>query len=191
MPSPLQNAGVFLVSIVFDLYIFVLLVRILLAAVRADYFNPLSQMVIKVTQPIIRPLRRVIPNIKNLELASVVVVYVLEIVKFVLIGLMLNGAPNMSGIFVLALADALKSFINLLFYALILQAIMTWMNQGYSPVANLLNRITAPVLSPFRRFIPPIGGMDISPIPAMILLQLSIIVVIGPLFAMGWAMSFS
>jgi YggT family protein len=97
----------------------------------------------------------------------------------------------MSGIFVLALADALKSFINLLFYALILQAIMTWMNQGYSPVANLLNRITAPVLSPFRRFIPPIGGMDISPIPAMILLQLSIIVVIGPLFAMGWAMSFS
>jgi YggT family protein len=190
MQSPINNATVFLVSTLFDLYLFVLIMRLVLVAMRVDYFNPLSQMIIKLTQKIIGPLRRIIPNYKHIELATVIVILTLEIIKFVLLGLILFGLPNLIGLLLLAVADSLKSLVNFFFYAIIIQAIMSWVSTGHSPMTKVINKITAPVIKPFQRLIPPVGGMDISPIPAMIVLQLLIILFISPLFAMGWGMAF-
>jgi YggT family protein len=190
MPEPIQPAGLFLVNTLFDLYIFVLMMRILLVAVHADFFNPLSQFIIKLTKFIIVPLRRIIPPFKNIELASVFLLLLLECLKFLLLGLIADNTVNATGLIVLASADALKTLVNLIFYAILLQAIMSWFNQNYSPIAAILAKITAPVMRPFRRTIPPIGGFDISPIAVMLLLQLVIILFISPLFTLGWQMAF-
>jgi YggT family protein len=190
MGSPINNAGVFLVTTVFDLYIFVLMLRLVLVALRVDYFNPVSQTIIKLTQPLIGPLRRSIPNYKNIELASVVVLLVLEALKFLLVGIIIAGLPNPVGLFVLAIADSLKSLVNIFFYAIIVQAIMSWVSSGHSPITSVIHKITAPIMRPFQRLIPPIGGMDISPIPAIISLQLVTILLITPLLAEGWRMAF-
>lgn len=190
MAGTFNNAGLFLISTLFDLYIFVLLVRFILAYVRADYFNPLTQIFIKLTQPIISPLRRLIPNYKNIELATILLALVLEFVKFFLFAVILKSMPNIAGVIILALADGLRSLINIFFYAILLQAIISWIHQGYSPASDLLQKITLPVMRPFHRFIPPIGGIDLSPIPAMLVLQLIIIMLVTPLYAMGQAMAF-
>ena len=190
MPDPIHTAGLFLVNTLFDLYIFVLMVRILLVAVHADFFNPLSQFIIKLTKGLIVPLRRIIPNFKNIELASVVVILILECVKFYLLGIISDSTINFAGVLVLASADALKTLVNLIFYAILLQAIMSWINQGYSSISAILAKITAPIMRPFRRTIPPIGGIDVSPIAVMVVLQLIIILLIGPLFSLGWQMAF-
>ncbi len=190
MPNPLSNAGEFLISTLFDLAIFVLLMRILLIVLHADYYNPISQVIIKLTKPVIEPLRRLLPNFRRIELASVLVILALEMIKFLLLGLLVVGFPNPVGLTLLAVADALRSLINIFFYAIIIQAIMSWVNTGYSPIAQILSKMTTPITKPFQRIIPPLGGMDISPIPAMISLQLLLILLISPLFAMGWRLAF-
>jgi YggT family protein len=190
MQSPINNAGIFLISTLFDLYLFVLIMRLVLVATRVDYFNPLSQVVIKLTQKIITPLRRVIPNYKNIELATVVVLLGVEVIKFILLGLIIVGLPNPAGLIILAVADSLKSLVNLFFYAIIIQAIMSWVSTGHSPMTQVIHKITTPIIRPFQRIIPPMGGLDISPIPAMIALQLLLILFISPLLAIGWGMAF-
>ncbi|MDR3478220.1 MAG: YggT family protein [Gammaproteobacteria bacterium] len=189
-PNTFANASIFLISTLFDLITFLFIARVVLVAIRADYYNPISQFVNKLTQSIVSPLRRFIPNYKNIELASVVIILVLAMLKFCLLGLILFGHANPIGLFVLASADFLKSILNLFFYAILLQAIMSWIQSGYSPVANLLNQITTPLMRPFQRIIPPIGGMDITPIPVMILLQLLLIVIVAPLFTVGQGLAF-
>lgn len=189
-PNPLNNAGVFLVSTLFDLAIFVLLIRIILIMLHADYYNPISQIIIRLTKPVIEPLRRFIPNFHRVELASVLLIFSFEMIKFLLLGLLISGLPNLFGLAILSIADALKSLVNIFFYAIIIQAIMSWVNSGYSPVAQILYKMTAPIIRPFQRIIPPVGGIDISPIPAMISLQLLLILLVSPLFAVGWGLAF-
>jgi YggT family protein len=189
-PNIFANASIFLVSTVFDLVIFLFIARMVLVAIRADYYNPISQFINKLTQTIVSPMRRYIPNYKNIETASLIIILVLEMIKYCLLGFILFGRANPVGLFVLASADFLKSILNLFFYAILLQAIMSWVQSGYSPMATLLNQITTPLMRPFHRIIPPIGGMDITPIPVMILLQLLIIVIVTPLFTVGQGLAF-
>ena len=188
--SVFDSAGLFLITTLFDLVSFIFILRIVLVWARADYHNPISQFVYKLTQFIIGPLRRVVPNYKNIEFASVIIVIVLAMVKYSLLGLLLFGRAHPAGLVILASADILKSVLNLFFYAILLQAIMSWVQSGYSPILYLLNQITLPLMRPFQRIIPPISGMDITPIPVMILLQLMIIVVVMPLFNLGQNLAF-
>lgn len=190
MSSTINSAALFLITTLFDMYIFVLLIRIILVYVRADYYNPVSQIIIKLTQPLITLLQRFIPKYKTFELASIVLVLLLEMIKFLLLGILLIGMPKPMGLIILAIADAGKSLINIFFYAIVLQAILSWVNAGYSPIALILTKITTPILRPIQRVVPLVGGIDISPIPAMILLQLLIIILISPLFALGQGMAF-
>lgn len=191
MPTTLNNASVFLISTLFDLYIFIVIVRLVLAGIKADFYNPISQFIIKLTQVIVMPLRRIIPNFRRIELASVVLILCLEMLKFSLLGITLGQHIHVLGLIILAGADALKASTNLFFYAILLQAILSWTQAGYSPLAYLLTQITAPIMRPFRRFIPPIAGIDITAIPAMLSLQLCIILIVGPMFMAGQAMAFS
>jgi YggT family protein len=190
MPNILDNAGIFLVSTVFDLLILVFLLRIILVAVYADFSNPVSQIVIKCTQRLMTPLQRIIPNFKRIELASVLIAFGLEILKFLLLGWITVGLPHIGGLLLIAGADLLKTLINLFFYAILLQAIISWFNLRHSPYIPLLEKITAPVLTPFHRIIPLVSGIDLSPVPAMIILQLLIIALVAPLYNMGWEMAF-
>lgn len=189
MQDPLNNAGVFLITTLFDLYLFVLMIRLILVWVRADYFNPLSQFIVKLTNPIIIPLRRILPNIGRLETSTLVALLVFDMLKFGLVDLITYGAPHIIGLIILSFADALKILLNTFFYAILLQAILSWVQPGGSPITSILFKLTSPIIRPIQRVVPPIGGIDISPIPALILLQLLSILLIAPLFSVGLRMT--
>lgn len=189
-PNTLDNASIFLVSTLFDLIIFIFIARLVLVGVRADYYNPISQFINRATQTVVGYSRTFLPNVKNIETATLVIVLVLEVVKFCLLGLILFGHVNPLGILLLALADFCKTLLNLFFYAILLRAVMSWVQPGYSPISVLLDQITNPCMRPFQRIVPPLGGVDITPIFVMILLQLLIIVMVTPLFTVGQALAF-
>lgn len=190
MADSIRGALLFLISTIFDLYLFVLIIRIILVWVRADYFNPITQFINRLTQFIIKPMRKIIPNIGQLELASVVLIFLLEIAKFSLISSFTFGLSNPLGLLVLATADAIKLLLNTFFYAILLQVILSWL-QPYSPVNTILLQFTAPIMRPIQRLIPPVGGFDLSPIPALIILQVLTLLLVNPLMALGINMALS
>lgn len=189
--SSLVNGGTFLISTLFDLYLMILMVRFILCLIHADYFNPITQFIIKLTKPLIQPLRRVLPMVKRIELATLVVMIVIAAIKFFILGLITVSAPeSYLGLLILACANVFKLFINTFFYAIFLQAVLSWIQPGYSPVTQLLLQITSPIMRPIQRVMPLIGGFDLSPIPALIILELIIIIVADPLMALGVGMTY-
>jgi len=189
MYSSFQEGLIFLISTLFDLFLFVLVVRLILAWSHVNYFDPITQFVTRITNFIIKPLRRVIPNIGRLETSTLVVIVCMEIAKFLLVSLLSYGMPNIAGLMLLASADTLKLLIQFFIYAIIIQAIMSWV-QPHSPMMQTLYKVTLPVMRPVQRIVPPIGGMDISPIPALIGLQLLIIVLVNPLMGVASGLAF-
>ncbi len=190
MFDTMTTAEVFLVNTLFDLYLFVLVIRLILVWIRADYYNPISQFVITLTKMVINPLRKIIPNIKQFETSTFLLCILLEMLKFFLLGLLLSGYPNAAGLLLLALADLLKILLNTFFYAIMIQAIMSWVQPNHTPMSRVLAQITSPIINPIRRVMPAIGGIDLSAIPALILLQLAMIVLTTPLTNMGTKLAF-
>ncbi|MDR3490454.1 MAG: YggT family protein [Gammaproteobacteria bacterium] len=191
MFSSINAAGSLIINTLFDLYIFVLLIRIILVAIRVDYYNPISQFVVKLTQPIVNPVRKFIPNYKNIEISTVILVLVFEFIKFLLLGILFVGMPNVIGIFLIAFADALQFSLNIFFYAILIQAVMSWIQPGNTPITQILTRMTDPLMRPAQRIIPLVGGIDITPIPVMLGLRLIIILVALPLLNIGQTIAFT
>lgn len=189
MPNTLNTALLYLINTVFDLYLIILVIRIILVWIRADYFNPLVQFIIKCTDFIVKPMRRLIPNVDRLETASVVLVLILEVVKFSLVALLAYGIPTIPGLLLLAIGDMIKLILQTFFYAILVQAILSWI-QPRSPMSFVLYQFTSPIMRPLQRVIPPVGGIDISPIPALIILQLLIIVLVNPIMGLGLGLAF-
>ncbi|MEM7207986.1 MAG: YggT family protein [Pseudomonadota bacterium] len=191
--GPGTQALSFLLNTVIDLYVMVIALRFVMQAVRADYYNPLAQFVVKASNPPLIPLRRVIPGIGGQDIAALMLCLILLIAKMFLfkaLGLSLNAASytlNPASIAApllvyLAAVDLLALFFNIFFFAIIIQAVISWINPGsYNPVSGLLDSITGPLLRPIRGFVKPVGGLDLSPLVALILLQVVKILVIGAL----------
>ncbi|MCB1757736.1 MAG: YggT family protein [Gammaproteobacteria bacterium] len=182
MASPGMSALNFLITTAFDLYIMVVAIRFLMQLTRADYHNPLSQFVVKVTNPLLIPLRRVVPGFAGTDVAALVLCFLLLFIKLTLFKAM--GFSDMIGgyslsisaaswplIAVLALIALVELFFNVFIYAIIAQAILSWFNTGYNPVYGILHSITSPVLEPVRKVVPPISGIDLSALVAIIGLQ--------------------
>lgn len=167
-----MNAMNFLVSTLFDLYIMVVLLRVWLQWARADFYNPFSQFVVKATQPVVAPLRRVIPSIGNLDMATVLFAYLLCVAKFVVMQLVGSGQFALdTGSFIIGLLAMLKAAGGLIFWVLILRAILSWVSQGRSPIEYVMIQLTEPLVAPIRRVIPAMGGLDLSVLVLFILLQ--------------------
>ena len=188
MSGTTLNAFLFLLTSVFDIYLFVLIIRLVLAFSGGHYEHPITQLIVKLTSFIIDPLRRFLPDVKGIETSTIVVILLVEFIKFFLISCITFGFPNLLGVIILSFADAFKLLLQAFFYGIILQAIISFI-QPQAPVLFILNKFTAPILRPFQRFIPPVSGFDISPIPALIVLQLLIIIVVNPLLAKGLAIA--
>ncbi|XAW89793.1 YggT family protein [Vibrio sp. CDRSL-10 TSBA] len=168
-----MNAMSFLISTLFDLYIMVVILRIWLQAARADFYNPFSQFVVKATQPVVGPLRRVIPSVGSLDLATVLFGYVLCILKYVALILIASGGSVVfsADFLLLGLLSLIKAAGGLLFWVLLLRAILSWVSQGRSPVEYVFHQLTEPMLAPIRRVIPVMGGFDLSVLVLFIVLQ--------------------
>jgi YggT family protein len=185
--SPLLQAALFLIKTLFDLYLFALLLRFIFQAVRADFFNPLSQLVVKVTNPPLIPLRRIIPGYKGQDMACLLLCLITCTLKLsLLFGIQFKRFPDPLGLILWSVGDLAKMTIYLFFFSILVQAVMSWVNPyGNHPLQGILVKLTSPVMRPFRRVIPPLGGFDISPIFAIIMLQILIIVVATPVVQTG------
>lgn len=173
----LQNVGVFLVDTLFTLYIGAVLIRFLLALARANFYNPLSQFLVKITNPVLAPLRRLIPPLGKLDTAAVVLALGLMILKvFLLVGIQ-GDSVNFVTVIVFSVVELLRMVINIYIFALIIQAVLSWVGNSYgNPLADLLNSMTDPILRPIRRVVPTIGMVDLSPMVAILLLYVVLIV---------------
>lgn len=161
----------FVIFTVLDLYVSVLLLRVWMQWARADFYNPFSQFVVKITQPVIGPLRRIIPSIGPIDTASILLAYLLILFKFVAILWFLNGVLLFFPVYLpLSLLELLTAAGKLVFWVVIIRALMSWISQGRNPVDQLLIQLTEPILYPIRRLLPPMGGLDLSPMILMLIL---------------------
>jgi YggT family protein len=187
MSSYLVNAAEYLISILFMLYILAVMLRFLLQLVRADFYNPVSQFLITVTNPVLRYLRRWIPGYKGIDWPSILLMMVLMGIELCLLALLKTGTvPAIAGLLILVIAHLLKMMIWIYIIVIILQAVISWINPGaYNPVTVLMYQLSDPLLRRLRRYIPPAGGLDWSPLVALIALNLLLMILIAPLQDLG------
>ena len=183
----LSTAAVYVIQTLGSFYLLIVLLRFVLQLVRADFYNPLSQFIVRATSPLLMPLRRIIPGFGGIDLASLVlailVQLVLMIITLALLGVGFGG--NLLQLLVWSLIGVTALFLKIFFFALIVSVILSWVAPGsHNPAAHLVHQICEPLLSPIRRFLPNLGGLDISPIFAFIALILLDMLVINNLAAM-------
>jgi len=178
----LTNPLVFIFQTLFDLYILVVLLRFFLQLVRADFYNPISQFVVKITSPLLLPLRRVIPAVRGLDTASLVLAWGLKTLELVLVLWFTAGSFSLLLPLLMAIPELVELTINIFFWAILIQAILSWVNPGvYNPASALLYSLTLPLLRPAQRIIPPIGGIDLSPMAVMLGLIVLKMLILPPL----------
>ncbi|PWW10606.1 MULTISPECIES: YggT family protein [Pseudidiomarina] len=158
-----MNAVTFLVDFVFDLFLMVVILRVWMQAVRADFYNPLSQFVVKVSNPLVLPLRSVLPTLGRWDLAAVVLALLVAVAKIYLVQILINAPlPMVVTALISSLFLVVFQFLSILFWVTLIRALMSWFSQGYHPMTAMLAQLTEPFLAPIRRIIPPIGGLDLS-----------------------------
>ncbi len=182
--SGLTEAFIYIIQTLGQLYLLVALLRFILQLVRADFYNPLSQFTVKVTQPILAPLRRIIPSVAGFDLAGLVFVLLLQFILMTTI-LALAEFPVLNMLhYILAwsLIAVVGLFLKIFFFALIISVILSWVAPGsQNPGAQLTYQVCEPMLAPIRNLLPNLGGLDISPIFAFIAINLMERLVVGNL----------
>lgn len=161
----------FLITTLFTLYLMVVLLRLWLQLAQADFYNPLSQFVIKVTHPVVGPLRRIVPAIGRFDTATLLFAFAIAVLH-IWIKAMMIGYEQISVIALLvnAVIFIIGESIQLVIYVLVIRAILSWVSQGNNPLEQLFHQLTEPLIAPIRRVLPPIGGLDLSPMVLIILL---------------------
>ena len=164
---------IYLVQTALTLYMLAMLLRFLLQLVRADFYNPIGQFLVKVTNPLVIPLRKVIPGIGGLDLASLLLALLLQMLSIiVLMALYGLGLPNPVLLLLWSALGLVGLLVNIYFFALLAMIILSWLAPGSgNPAVFLLYQITEPVMAPFRKLLPAMGGMDFSPILVFILIN--------------------
>jgi YggT family protein len=177
----MKDAGLFLVETFFSLLFFVFLLRLLLQWARADFRNPLSQAVVKLSNWLIMPLRRVLPPVGRIDTASVVAVLAIAFTQIgVISALFLGGLPEPLDWLRLAAVEVIRSILWLYFWAIFIYALLSMLApDNYSPVHGILHSLCEPMLGPIRRTLPSIGGLDLSPMWALIAIQVLLILLRG------------
>ncbi|CDI02437.1 conserved membrane hypothetical protein [Candidatus Competibacter denitrificans Run_A_D11] len=166
-----MTATLFLIQTVFGFYILAVMLRFLLQCVRADFYNPLVQFLVRITNPPLLPLRRIVPGYRGLDLASVVLVIALQLLEVLLVTLVLGKSFSIWSVLLLTLVELLKLLINIYLWSVVIQALLSWFNPDpYHPATRLLTQLTAPLLRPARRWLPPISGVDLSPMLVIVAL---------------------
>ncbi len=177
----MQDILIFLFQTLLDLYILTFVLRILLQAVRADFRNPISQFVVKVTDPLVLPIRRFVPPIGPVDTATLLIALALQaLLTGVLLSVACTTGPNPLQLVGLSVIRLARLTLNIYFFLIIAQVIISWVAAGqYNPMFALLSQVVEPALRPIRRLIPPIAGVDLSPLFAIIAIQVFLLLLSG------------
>lgn len=167
-----MNAMHFLIGIVFDLLLMVVVLRFWMQAAGADFYNPLCQFIVKATNPLLVPFQAILPAKGKWNIAALVLALVVAAAKYVVLSLVVGLGPlNPVALSIAAFMAVIKEFLNLAFWILIIRAILSWFSQGNNPAEYILFQLTEPFLRPIRNILPPMGGLDLSVLVAIIAIQ--------------------
>lgn len=183
--SYLTNPIIFLIQTLFGLYILAVMLRFLLQLVRADFYNPISQFLVKITNPPLKLFRRIIPGLGGIDLASLVLAWVLKTIELLLILAVSGASVNLVAPLLWAIPELVELVINIFFFGLLIQVILSWVSPGnYNPAVGLLYSLTGPIMRPAQKILPPMGGLDLSPMLVMIGLILLKMLLMPPLLTL-------
>ena len=190
--SSLSAVGTFLVDIIIDAYIYVLILRLILQHQGASWHNPFVQFVVKLTDVIVKPVRKILPGYRGIDFAIVFWIILFELVEiFLLSWIQFVLTPGILGAIIVAIAGIATKIVNVYFFTVIIAAILSWFPRAQQhPLSDVVIMIAEPLMNVARRFIPFIGGVDISPIVLIIIFQLISILVLSPLAAVGMKLAF-
>lgn len=181
---------VFLIDTVFSLYILAVMLRFLLQWTQADFYNPVSQFLVKITHPPLRMLRRFIPAVGRIDSSSLVLALLLQMVANFAILAIKGVGISVVALALLSFTDLLKMLLDIFVYAIFAGAIISWFAPGsYSGASSLLYSLTDPLLNVCRRVVPDLGGIDLSPLVALVLLQLTKMMILPPLHELASLLS--
>jgi YggT family protein len=180
MPANVTNAIVFIVDTLAQLYLFLLLLRLWLPWLGADFRNPIAQAILKLTSPVVVPIRRIVPPLGKLDTATVLVAFIIQYVTIVILLMIIGRSAGFVPIALTALVNLVLLSLRLFTFAIIVRVVLSWIAPaGYNPALAIIHTLTERILQPFRRVIPPLGGLDLSPLFAIIALMAITIIVAG------------
>jgi len=178
----LTDPIIFLIDTLFSLYILAVLLRFLLQWCGADFYNPISQFLVKATHPPLKILRRFVPSIGKIDTSSLILVLALQMLADFSILLLKGVTINIGALTILSITQLISLLINVFVFAIFARAILSWVNPGaFNAAASILATLTEPLLDVCRKVIPNMGGIDLSPLAALLLLQLAKMVFLPPL----------
>ena len=183
----LSNPFALVIDVVFGLYILAIMLRFMLQLFRANFYdNPVAQALVKITNPPLKPLRRVIPGFGGMDFAAVILMFTLQFLAQYLIMLVKGASISLVPLIFFSVAELVSLFLNVFLFGILIQVIISWINPGaYNPALALVSSLTEPVLAPARRVIPAIGGLDISPLVVLLIIQVTKMLLIPPIIQLG------
>lgn len=201
--SYLASALILLVDLVLGFFVLLVLLRFLFQLARASFYNPMAQFIVTFTNPLLKPLRRVVPGFFGIDFASVVLLLLLQIVRIYIVGRPQSGIPSIVswmasgagptfvGMFVLAIATLIELTVYVYLIAIFVRVVLSWFTPygARTPAGDLLYGLTEPIMYPARRMLPPINGLDLSPMAVILLLYVSIPLIVSPLIGLGVQLS--
>jgi len=184
--SYLSDAALFLMDTILGIYILLVLLRFLLQLVRADFYNPISQFIVRATNPPLVRLRRFIPGLWGVDLAVLLLLITMEALRISLTAVLLGHSPRLTGIILLSLGELAKLAVYTVIFSIFIRALLSWFSSGLQhPITRLLGSFTDPILRPVRRILPATGGIDLSPLVVFIAMMLILKLLIQPLLDIG------
>ncbi len=183
MGQYLNDPLVFLVETIFGLYVTVVLLRFLFQLFSVDFYNPISQLIVEITNPPLRILRRIVPARGRIDISSIILMLVVQYVSFTLITLIVGAKFLPAALLMFSAIEIINHMFNIFIFSIIILAVFSWLSSPYqySPIIQTLVQLTRPVMRPARRLIPPMSGIDLSPMLALIGLFFFKLLLIPPL----------
>jgi len=164
--SPINNVLDFLIHVLFTSYIYAIIIRMLLGLTRADFYNPFSQFILSITNPVLTPLRKLLPSIGGVDTSAIVLILVLKFIELAARSFLIGKQVLLTSLIVPSIFGALNQVVNIFIFAIIILVVISWlaphMHGQSNPITPILRSITEPLIRPARKLIPPVGIFDLS-----------------------------
>ena len=162
---------IYLIDAIFSFYITIIILRFLMQLFRADFYNPLSQFIVKITNPVLKPLRRIVPGLGGIDISSLLFAFVVAMIKISVV----YSIPSFAGLVLITIRELLISTLYLFIGMILIRVVISWVSPGLqNPIMSVIYQLSEPIMAPVRRIIPPIGGLDLSTLILLLGLQFTI-----------------
>lgn len=174
--------ALFIIQLLFQIYLIILLLYVMLRASGAHYINPIVQWLVRLSEPLIKPARKLVAEKGKIDWAAWLIILFVQLIEVIVLVAMMNLSPNLLGMIFYSIIRLAKLVVNVYFYAIIVFAILSWIQSAASNALNhVLYHLTTPILQPIKRVLPVMSGIDFSPLVAIIVLQLINLLLLNPL----------